>query len=31
MQSTRDDQRKLYVGMHDGVYALISTDAGKTW
>src|SRR6266699_3212192 len=31
MQSTQDDQRKLYVGMHDGVCALMSTDAGKTW
>jgi len=31
MQSTHHDQRKLYVGMHDGVCALISTDAGKTW
>ena len=31
MQSTHNDQRKLYVGMHDGVCALSSTDAGKTW
>jgi photosystem II stability/assembly factor-like uncharacterized protein len=31
MQSTHDNQRKLYVGMHDGVCAIISTDAGKTW
>jgi photosystem II stability/assembly factor-like uncharacterized protein len=31
MQSTRHDQRTLYVGMHDGVCALSSTDAGETW
>src|SRR2546423_1088792 len=31
MQHAYHDQRKLYVGMHDGVWALISTDAGKTW
>ena len=31
MQSTHNDQRKLYVGMHDGVCALSSTDVGKTW
>src|SRR2546430_9219453 len=31
MQNTHDAQRKLYVGMHDGVCALMSTDAGKTW
>ena len=31
MQSTYDDQRKLYVGMHDRVCALSNTDAGKTW
>ena len=31
MQHTQHDQRKLYVGMHDGVCALNSTDAGKTW
>src|SRR5439155_20104887 len=30
MQQTHHDQRKLYVGMHDGVCALTSTDAGKT-
>ena len=31
MQSTHHDQRKLYVGMHDGVCAVRSTDAGQTW
>ena len=31
MQQTHHDQRKLYVGMHDGVCALTSTDAGKRW
>ena len=31
MQNTRNDQRQLYVGMHDGVCALRSTDAGQTW
>src|SRR5262249_16085469 len=31
MQHAHQNQRKLYVGMHDGVCALSSTDAGKTW
>ena len=31
MQNTRNDQRTLYVGMHDGVCALHNTDAGQTW
>ena len=31
MQSTHHNQRTLYVGMHDGVCAVSSTDAGKTW
>ena len=31
MQHTRNDQRTLYVGMHDGVCVLRSTDAGQTW
>ena len=31
MQNTHDDQRKLYVGMHDGVCAVLSPNAGKTW
>jgi hypothetical protein len=31
MQNTRNDQRQLYAGMHDGVCALRSTDAGQTW
>src|SRR5437588_10279563 len=31
MQNAHAKQRKLYVGMHDGVCALMSTDAGKTW
>jgi len=31
MQQAHHDQHQLYVGMHDGVCALISTDTGKTW
>src|SRR5215471_17353800 len=31
MQHTQQDYHRLYVGMHDGVCALNSTDAGQTW
>ena len=31
MQQAHHDQHQLYVGMHDGVCAVLSTDRGKTW
>ena len=31
MPHAHHDHHRLYVGMHDGVCALTSTDAGKTW
>src|SRR6266704_1292022 len=31
MQHAHHEHHRLYVGMHDGVCALNSTDAGKTW
>ena len=31
MQQAHHEHHRLYVGMHDGVCALNSTDAGKTW
>lgn len=31
MQKGDDGHRKLYIGMHDGVCALTSSDAGQTW
>ena len=31
MQHAQHEHHRLYVGMHDGVCALRSTDAGKTW
>ena len=31
MNRSEDRNRKLYVGMHDGVCAVTSTDGGVTW
>src|SRR5262252_6626781 len=31
MQQAHHENHRLYVGMHDGVCALNSTDAGQTW
>ena len=31
MQQGNDQPQKLYVGMHDGVCALTSSDGGRTW
>ena len=31
MQQRNDQHRKLYVGMHDGVCVLMSSDGGRTW
>ena len=31
MQQSDNDRRKLYIGMHDGVCALSSSDGGRSW